>query len=84
MQTKDFFETLSFRLKNENDLSDITWAMCLSCESFRNDFLHFFFPEMVIDKNISIEREVSENDSRPDFLIENKDRIKGVFLTHSH
>ena len=72
MQTKYFFEALSVRLKNENDLSDITLAMCLSCESFRNDFLHFFFPEMIIDENISIDREVSEEDSRPDFLIENK------------
>jgi len=72
MQTKDFFETLSYRLKKENDLSDITLAMCLSCNSFRDEFLHFFFPEMEIDENIIIEREVSEEDSRPDFVIINK------------
>ena len=56
-------------------MSDITWAMCQSCESFRDAFLRFFFPEIQIEKSIIIEREKSEDDSRPDFYIENNGKI---------
>ena len=67
----DFFRSISYKFRKENDLSDITWAMCLSCDSFRDSFLKFFFPEIQINKEVSIEREKSENDSRPDFYINN-------------
>ena len=67
----DFFRFLSDKFRKENDLSDITWAMCQSCESFRQYFLKFFFPEIQLDEDISIEREKSEEDSRPDFFIDN-------------
>ena len=53
----DFFRFLSDKFRKENDLSDITWAMCQSCESFRQYFLKFFFPEIQLDEDISIERE---------------------------
>lgn len=68
---KEFFRSVSYKFRKENDLSDITWAMCQSCETFRNTFLKFFFPEIQIDGNVYIEREKSEEDSRPDFFIEN-------------
>lgn len=71
MHTQEFFKYVSQKFRKENDLSDITWAMCQSCESFRDAFLKFFFPEIIIEKSISIEREKSEDDSRPDFYIEN-------------
>lgn len=71
MQTQDFFRFIAYKYRKENDLSDITWAMCQSCESFRDFFLKFFFPEIQINTDISIEREKSENDSRPDFYIDN-------------
>lgn len=67
----DFFRSVSYKFRKENDLSDITWAMCQSCESFRNSFLKFFFPDIQINRNISIERERFEKDSRPDFYIDN-------------
>ncbi|MBR6847979.1 MAG: hypothetical protein IKM74_07610 [Bacteroidales bacterium] len=73
MPVIDFFQSLSSKYHKENDLSDITWAMCLSCESFRVAFLKFFFPEMIIKPSLTIEREKAEDDSRPDFYIENGD-----------
>ena len=75
MYTQDFFSYVSQKFRKENDLSDITWAMCLSCESFRDAFLKFFFPEIQIEKSINIEREKAEDDSRPDFFIENNGEI---------
>ena len=69
MPVIDFFQFLSSKYHKENDLSDITWAMCQSCESFRFAFLGFFFPEMQIKPSLSIEREKAEDDSRPDFYI---------------
>lgn len=75
MHTQEFFKYVSQKFRKENDLSDITWAMCQSCESFRDAFLKFFFPEIQIEKSISIEREKAEDDSRPDFFIENNSEI---------
>lgn len=68
-----FFIQISKRLNKENDLSDITWAMCNSSTAFRNAFLKFFFPEMDISKNVYIKREAPNEDaaSRPDFVINN-------------
>ena len=68
---KDILENISYRLYSENALSDVTWAMCHTCLSFRDAFLHFFFPEMQISEEIEILREVSKDDSRPDFIIHN-------------
>ncbi len=71
MQIIDYFKYCSWKFAKENDLSDITWAMCMSSEVFRDSFLLFFFPNMVIEKDILIEREKSADDSRPDFYINN-------------
>lgn len=59
----------------ENDLSDITWALCNTSSLFRDFFLHFFFPEMKIERYITLDREISKDDSRVDFIIHNKDEI---------
>lgn len=56
----------------EYDLSDITWALCNTSPQFRDYFLHFFFPEMKIEKSIILDREISKDDSRVDFIIHNK------------
>ena len=89
MQVTDFFKYCSGKFYKENDLSDITWAICRSSSFFKDSFLHFFFPDMNIKKDISMEREKSEDDSRPDFyinnggeiyLIENKINDKNCFM----
>lgn len=69
---KSFFEYLSYRMSNENDLSDITYAMCYSSPLFRDTFLKFFFPKIQISNDIDIQREVSKDDSRPDLIIYNE------------
>ena len=68
---ENFLDILSGRKRSENDLSDITWALCLSSHSFQVLFLNFFFPNIKFLDITKFEREKSEGDSRPDFLIEN-------------
>lgn len=70
-----FFENLSYRVNNENTLSDITWALCCSSPMFRELFLKFFFPEMQLSPEVEIEREIAKEDSRPDFIIYNNDDV---------
>lgn len=71
----DFFYYISYKFYKENDLSDITWAMCQTCEDFRNLFLKFFFPKIKIVPDIIIEREKATEGSRPDFYIENGNEL---------
>lgn len=69
-----FFELLSERLNKEIYLSDITYAICNSCSLFKEKFLRFFFDNIPVDKPIIIEREISRDGSRPDFVVTvNKD-----------
>jgi len=68
---ESFLDILASRKRSENDLSDITWALCLSSHSFQTLFLNFFFPDSEFLNITRFEREKSEGDSRPDFLIEN-------------
>jgi hypothetical protein len=68
---ENFLDILSGRKRSENDLSDITWALSLSSHSFQTLFLNFFFPNTEFLNITRFEREKSEGDSRPDFLIEN-------------
>ena len=65
-----FFEYLAERKYHENDLSDITYALCYANDNFRKCFLNFCFK----DENDSVDidtrdltREYSIEDSRPDF-----------------
>ncbi len=68
---ESFLNILASRKRSENDLSDITWALCLSSHSFQTLFLNFFFPDSEFLNITRFEREKSEGDCRPDFLIEN-------------
>lgn len=72
-----FFEALSHRLRHENDLSDMVYALCASNPQFKQFFLNFFFPDKNLKKEeVSINREVSYDDgSRPDFEIRSGDDI---------
>ncbi len=68
---KLFFENLSERLFNENNLSDITYAMCNTSTVFQDAFLKFFFKDMVISEDVEIGREFTKGDYRVDFHIIN-------------
>lgn len=68
----NFFKQIGLFLQNENDLSDITCAMCHSSENFKKWFIAFFFPNLDVSKILSIEREVpdeKEKHSRVDLMI---------------
>ncbi|MBO5939573.1 MAG: hypothetical protein J6R18_00050, partial [Kiritimatiellae bacterium] len=67
-----FFEALSERAYKENDLSDVTYALCESDSCFRQFFINFFFknhhPKIDASK-VVITREFSTEWGRPDFYI---------------
>lgn len=70
---KKFISNLAERFRKENDLSDITWAMCQASTNFKKTFISFFFPELKNESLldiVDIQREIAENDSRPDFIFE--------------
>lgn len=73
-EISDFIEYLSWRMKDENDLSDITWSFCESSEEFRNLFLTFFFGNDKYNWNkvTEFKREYSRAGSRPDFYFKNE------------
>jgi hypothetical protein len=72
---KDFFYNLSWRCAKENDLLDITWALCQASETFKLLFLNFFFPTVKFNKINCFEREMRKDNSRADFFIENDGQI---------
>ena len=47
-----FFESMAERLTNENDLSDITYALCKTDEDFRKFFLEYCFESPVDTDNL--------------------------------
>jgi hypothetical protein len=68
--TDSFFDKLSDRFRSENDLSDITWAICEACPIFQKLFVQFFFNDISDISKISIfKREHSSESCRPDFYI---------------
>lgn len=80
-QTTDickFFTALSERAYKENDLSDVTYAMCEANDRFKSCFLQFFFgKEFMVNSITKFQREHSKDDSRPDFWIETSN---GLYL----
>ena len=66
-----FFRELASRMNNENDLSDIVYALCESNLQFKQFFLNYFFLDCHLSAiEASIQREVQYDDgSRPDFVI---------------
>ncbi len=75
---QNFLYNLSYRKSNENDLSDITWAMCETSEKFKELFLKFFFPNVDFSNLITFDREWSKGNSRVDFYIEVLDRTRSL------
>jgi len=76
---KDFFKQLSLYYYNENDLSNMTCALCNSSMWFRERFIHFFFPQINVDDIESIKREVGDEKdmhSRVDLFIKMKNDSK--------
>ncbi len=74
-----FFTGLGDRFWKENDLSDVTYAMCRGSNVFFQFFLDFFFTgELALDsEEADIAREIDDGEgNRPDFRIESR---KGVF-----
>ncbi len=61
------FHKLATRLRNENNLSDLTWAFCEIEPEFKFLFLKFFFREIKKEDEINLLREYSQNKCRPDF-----------------
>ena len=65
-----FFTAISSRMWKENDLSDLTFALCEGNLCFKQFFLDFFFEKDTIDASkAKITREKSLDGSRPDFWI---------------
>ena len=62
----DFFLALAERKHNENDLSDMTYALCNTDESFRRFFLQFCFDEEI--DTFDLTREYQKESARPDFF----------------
>lgn len=67
-ELKTFFTKLADKFRKENDLSDITWALCEAFPDFEKLFLSFFFVEITDTAGITLEREYSRGISRPDFF----------------
>jgi len=73
---EELFENLGKRLFKENPLSDFTWAMAESCENFLQTFMKFFKFKLNPDAPLEIFREdLFDDGSRPDFVIQNGDRL---------
>lgn len=68
-----FISNLSYRFRSENDLSDVTWTMCHTSDKFNSHFINFFFEGVDAD-DVYLEREKSNDDSRPDFYFTYDDR----------
>lgn len=68
-----FFTSLAGRLRKENDLSDITWAMCTSNRTFLKIWVNYFWGSSIdVDSIANVEREVWDDkygSSRADFII---------------
>ena len=72
----DFFLALAERNHNENDLSDMMYALCNADENFRRFFLNFCFDEEI--DTFDLTREYQKESARPDFYfhdLENQERL---------
>lgn len=76
-----FFRELSRRMYKENDLSDMVYALCRSNSDFMQFFLNFIFGMGKLNAtDFRIEREVSFENDRPDFVLTNKDSGERYFI----
>jgi hypothetical protein len=65
-----FFKTLVRRLRNETHLSDITYTAIEVVPGLKEDFVHYFFPNLNTREDIELTREfrVPSGDGQPDFV----------------
>lgn len=76
-----FFRELSRRMYKENDLSDMVYALCRSNSDFMQFFLNFIFGVGKLNAtDFRIEREVSFENARPDFVLTKKDSGERYFI----
>ena len=76
-----FFRELSSRMYKENDLSDMVYALCRSNSDFMQFFLNFIFGDGKLNaRDFRIEREVSFENDRPDFVLTKKDSGERYFI----
>lgn len=47
-------------------------VLCNTSPRFRDYFLHYFFPKMQVERSVILDREISKDGSRVDFIIHNK------------
>jgi len=68
---------LAERFHSENDLSDITYILIQLDKEFKKLFFETIFgKDLNVEDILYIQRELSENDSRPDFIIETTNEVK--------
>jgi len=73
---KAFFGAVAIRMRKENALSDMTFALCQGNIEFKQFFLDFFFGKGIVKaESAVITREYAKEDSRPDFWIEADGRL---------
>jgi hypothetical protein len=72
MSIDDFFSNLSIRLYKENNLSDITWAVCQADDEFQSLFLSYCFGQENF-QSVTLSREYPKESSRPDFYFKHND-----------
>lgn len=65
---QNFFLNLSERLNSENNLSDLIWVLSEIDLEFKKFFLSQFFNDIDYSKPIYLQREFSQDNSRPDFV----------------
>ena len=73
---KMFFESLAERMHNENDLSDMTYALCNANDEFRKFFLSYCFEEDIDTRDLS--REYTFENSRPDFFFHDMNNCERI------
>lgn len=72
----EFFKAIASRMWKENDLSDMTFALCQSNIDFKKFFLDYFFPNDDIDPQKALfQREFAVEGARPDFWINVNDEV---------
>lgn len=75
-EMNNFFLALAERKHNENDLSDITYALCKANDEFRKFWLKYCFEDDIDTEDLI--REYQDGFSRPDFFfndLNNQERI---------
>ena len=77
-----FVGGISERMYKENDLSDVTYALCIGNKEFRQFFLDFFFRDSHLNaEEVDIYREWNDKwKNRPDFCIIDKNEGRYFFV----